>query len=42
MKKGAEELSELVSQAAGKIARTKEDPEADSRLFDDFISKSGV
>ncbi len=42
MKKGAEELSELVSQAAGKIAQTKEDPEADSRLFDDFISKSGV
>ena len=42
MLKGAEELSELVSQAAGKIAQTKEDPEADSRLFDDFISKTGV
>lgn len=39
MLKGAEELTELVSQAAGKIAQTKEDPEADSRLFDDFISK---
>ena len=40
MMKGAEELSELVSQAAGKIAQTKEDPEADSRLFDEFIDKS--
>ena len=40
MMKGAEEISELVSQAAGKIAQTKEDPEADSRLFDEFIEKT--
>ena len=40
-KKAGEELGDLVSKAAAKIALTKEDPEADLRLYDDFISKSG-
>ena len=40
-KKANEDISDLLTEAVSKIALTKQDPEADRRLFDDFLSKSG-
>lgn len=41
LKQAKEEIADLVAEAAAKIAATKEDPERDRQLFDDFIAKSG-
>ncbi len=39
-KKANEEIGDLVSKAAAKIAATKEDPELDRRLFEDFLAQT--
>lgn len=41
MKQAKEEIADIVAEAAAKIASTKENPELDRKLFDDFIAKSG-
>ncbi|MCQ2526391.1 MAG: F0F1 ATP synthase subunit B [Lachnospiraceae bacterium] len=41
LKQAKEEIADIVAEAAAKIASTKEDPELDRKLFDDFISKCG-
>jgi len=41
MKQAKEEIADIVAEAAAKIASTKQDPELDRKLFDEFIAKSG-
>lgn len=41
MKQAKDEIADIVAEAAAKIAGTKENPELDKKLFDDFIAKCG-
>ena len=38
----AKQFAELVGQAAAKVTASKESPELDSRLYDEFLSKVGA
>lgn len=41
LKQTKEEIADIVTEATAKLTTVKEDPDADRRLFDDFIAKSG-